>query len=43
MNEIPFDQLGLTPELLRAVEEMGFTTATDIQSGTCLLYTSRCV
>ena len=34
MNEIPFDQLGLTPELLRAVEEMGFTTATDIQSGT---------
>ena len=34
MNEIPFDQLGLTPELLRAVEEMGFTTATDVQSGT---------
>ncbi|WP_243206194.1 DEAD/DEAH box helicase [Neobittarella massiliensis] len=32
MNEILFADLGLSPEVLRAVEEMGFTAATDIQA-----------
>lgn len=32
MNQILFQELNLSPELLRAVEEMGFTGATEIQS-----------
>ncbi len=32
MNQIPFKQLNLIPEIQRAVDAMGFETATDIQS-----------
>ena len=34
MNQIPFQELELTPELSRAVAELGFETATDIQAQT---------
>ena len=32
MNSIPFEELNLIPEIRRAVEALGFETATDIQS-----------
>lgn len=32
MNPVSFSELNLTPEILRAVEEMGFQNATEIQS-----------
>lgn len=32
MNQIPFTQLPLLPEIQHALDEMGFTTATEIQS-----------
>ena len=32
MQVIRFEELGLSPEILRAIEEMGFEEATPIQS-----------
>ena len=38
-----FEELKLSQPTLKAIEKMGFTTMTSVQSRTCLLYTSRCV
>lgn len=42
MNQIPFSELSLAPEIMRAVEAMGFETATDIQSQSIPLIQSGC-
>lgn len=42
MNQIPFNELQLIPEIKRAVEEMGFETATEIQSNSIPVIQEGC-
>ena len=38
-----FEELGVSPEIRRAIEEMGYEQPMPVQEEVCLLYTSRCV
>lgn len=42
MNQIPFAQLELMPEIKRAIEEMGFENATEIQSNSIPVIQQGC-
>lgn len=42
MNQIPFNELQLIPEIKRAIEEMGFETATEIQSNSIPVIQEGC-